>query len=142
MPVLDLSGGCFCDAVRFRIAGAPLAVSHCHCRDCRRATGAPVMTWITLNSGDVTYTTGAPRIYARAEGVERGFCAACGTTLSYRHRDHPEEIDIAAAALDDPAVVTPQDHVWIGSKIPWLTINDGLPRLEQAHWQEGYPAKE
>src|SRR5262249_8230713 len=43
----SMSGGCLCGAVRYEIRGKPREVSHCHCATCRRAAGAPVVTWAT-----------------------------------------------------------------------------------------------
>src|SRR5262249_18704185 len=40
-----MTGGCSCGAVRYSAAGAPKWASHCHCRDCRRAAGAPYVTY-------------------------------------------------------------------------------------------------
>jgi hypothetical protein len=138
----DLTGGCFCGAIRYRISADPMAVSHCHCTDCRRATGAPFITWITLPSEGFKHTAGAPAEYHSTAAVRRGFCGQCGTTLSYRNVDHPEEIDISAATLDDPDAVTPDDHLWINSKVTWLKFDDGLPCLEGSHWEHGYPKRE
>ena len=47
-----------------------------------------------------------------------------------------------AASLDDPARVTPQDHLMVGSRLPWIHMADGLPELEGGHWEHGYPAKD
>jgi hypothetical protein len=138
----ELTGGCFCGAVRYRVTGAPLAVSHCHCASCRRACGAPFITWMTLAAGDFAYTSGTPRAYRSSARVRRAFCPTCGTTLAYSHDDHPEEVDVAAATLDEPARVRPDDHLWIGEKLPWIVIGDALPRLERAHWDAGYPDRD
>ncbi len=139
---LTLEGGCLCGVVRYRITGEPMVVSHCHCNICRRASGAPFITWMTLLTSDFAYTAGPPAIFRSSAEVGRDFCGACGTTLAFHHDAHPEEIDVSAASLDDPAQVTPQDHMWSGSMVPWIKLDDGLPRLEAAHWQEGYPEKD
>ena len=44
------AGGCMCGAIRFKSEGAPLAVAHCHCEDCRSHTGAPVVTYVVFKS--------------------------------------------------------------------------------------------
>ena len=79
------AGGCLCGAVRFRITGTPLCVSHCHCTYCRRATGAAFITWMTLPSELFEITHGEPAFYRSTPKVRRGFCARCGSTLSYAH---------------------------------------------------------
>jgi hypothetical protein len=60
--------------------------------------------------------------------VVRGFCAACGATLTYQHQARAEEIDVTLASLDAPAALAPRDHLWVQDKLPWVRINDGLPQ--------------
>src|SRR5206468_9902663 len=40
-PPAEITGGCFCGAVRYRVSATTRDVSHCHCSICRRTTGAP-----------------------------------------------------------------------------------------------------
>ena len=35
---------------------------------------------------------------------------------------------MALATLDDAARFAPQMHVWVGDKLPWVSISDGLPQ--------------
>lgn len=136
-----LTGGCLCGAIRYTVTAKPWAVSHCHCADCRRATGAPFITWMTLPVDGFAWVQGKLGVHHSTEGVTRGFCTDCGTTLSYAGDDHADEIDISAASLDDAEAVTPDDHLWSGSALSWLHMADGLPRLKQGHWGVGYPHK-
>lgn len=136
-----LTGGCACGAIRCAVSAEPMAVSHCHCADCRRATGAPFITWMTLPSEGFRLTDGTPAVFESSPGVERRFCGACGTTLFYGAVAHPEEIDVSAASLDDPEAVTLDDHLWSGAALSWVKMADGLPRLERAHWDHGYPKR-
>ena len=140
--MIHLAGGCLCTSIRFRVTGASLCVSHCHCTFCRCASGAAFITWMTLKSGDLVMTDGQLTEYQSSPGVWRGFCATCGTSLTYRHVDHDEEIDIAAATLDDQTTVVPDDHLWSGSMVPWLKFADTLPRLATNHWEHGYPKRD
>lgn len=136
-----LTGGCLCATVRYRVTAPALCVSHCHCTFCRRAAGAAFITWMTLNSGDLVVTEGKITEYQSSPGVWRGFCARCGTSLTYRHAEHGEEIDLAAATLDDQSAVVPDDHLWVDSMVPWLEFADTLPRLASDHWEHGYPKR-
>ena len=137
-----LTGGCLCESIRYRVSGPALCVSHCHCRWCRRAAGAAFMTWMTLPSADLVITDGNITEYESSPGVRRGFCSRCGTSLSYRHVDHADEIDLAAATLDDQTAVVPDDHIWVDSMVPWLAFADKLPRLAGDHWEHGYPKRD
>ncbi len=132
-------GGCLCGDIRFEITSEPLVVSHCHCATCRKATGAPFITWITLPPEGFAYTQGTPTVYRSSPVIRRSFCGTCGTTLGYASDDHGDELDISAAALDDPALVKPDDHIWVDGMVPWIKFADGLPHLPGSHWELGYP---
>ena len=136
----SLNGGCLCGKIRYQVTAMPMVVTHCHCATCRRATGAPFITWMTVSPDTFSFTAGEPDYFRSTDDVRRGFCAACGSTLSYVNDKHPEELDIAAATLDDPASVSPVDHIWFGEKLPWIDPGDGLPQLAGSHWTDGYPS--
>jgi len=51
---MGLTGGCHCGAIRYRTEGKPLHHALCHCRDCRRHAGAPMVGWTMYKAPDVT----------------------------------------------------------------------------------------
>jgi hypothetical protein len=123
------SGGCLCGAVRYEASGAATNLCYCHCNSCRRATGAPLVAWCTFARDGFRVTRGTLTEYRSSPQVRRGFCAACGGALTYRHEARAEEIDVTLASLDEPAALAPRMHVWVGDKLPWLAITDGLPEF-------------
>lgn len=124
-----LDGGCFCGAVRYVAEGEPFHPTICHCADCRRAAGAPCVAWFSVATARLRFTRGRPRFFASSAKAERGFCADCGTTLTWRGLATPEEIDVTIASLDDPEAVPPADHTQAASRLSWLKLADGLPRI-------------
>jgi len=126
-----MEGGCCCGAVRYRIDGVPRRVAHCHCLHCRRTSGAPFLTWAEVSSAQFTYLRGRPGRYESRPQVTREFCADCGTQLTYRHDDEPGTIDVTACSLDGPDGLVPEDHVWSHRLLPWIRMDDGLPRHER-----------
>lgn len=135
---LRLTGRCSCGEVRFEIKGAPKWVAHCHCTDCRRVTGAPYVTYVGLLRDQVAWSAGTPQRYSSSPGVVRGYCGRCGTPLSYEGARWPDEIHMLVGTLDNPAAVTPQAHVYVGQKLPWVKLSDGLPRFRTVS-REGPP---
>jgi hypothetical protein len=123
-------GGCLCGAVRYEITGAVRNPCFCHCASCRRATGAPMVPWGTFARDAVRFTHGRLTEYRSSARVWRGFCARCGTSLTYRREARAAEIDVTLATLDDPARIAPQMHVWVKDQLPWAAISDSLPRHE------------
>jgi ribosomal protein S18 acetylase RimI-like enzyme len=124
----ELTGGCFCGAVRYRITAAPLEVSHCHCSICRRTSGAPFVTWATIPTAAFALVTGAPRALRSTAPAERQFCEHCGTALTFRVLAEPQWLDVTVGSLDDPGTAEPDLHIWTQNQVRWLHIDDDLPR--------------
>jgi hypothetical protein len=123
------AGGCLCGAVRYEAAGAPRTLCYCHCESCRRAAGSPAVAWSTFERGSFRITRGTLAEFHSSPPVVRGFCARCGSCLTYRHEGRPAEIDVTLATLDEAAQLIPRMHVWVADKLPWVRIDDGLPQF-------------
>jgi hypothetical protein len=104
---------------------------YCHCESCRRATSSPITTWISVPRSAFRFKQGAPRHFNSSTGVRRGFCATCGSPLTYEAERIPDEIHLYAAALADPSQVRPQRHVFVDEQLPWIETMDELPRFAQ-----------
>jgi hypothetical protein len=115
-----LTGGCQCGAVRFRIERVGRATI-CHCRMCQKAFGSFFGPFVTAH--DLTWTRGAPKHFASSDKSQRGFCADCGTPLTYETGGGYE---IAIGALDDPERAAPVLQVNPADK---LSFFDGLAAL-------------
>lgn len=124
-------GGCLCGAVRYRASGKAYGITHCHCRTCRRASGAPFVTWAGFDSDKFNFTQGQPVSYRSSKNVVRTFCDRCGTTLTYQRLDLPESIDLTLGSMDDPEQLKPQDHTWTENRISWIRLDDELPVYPQ-----------
>ena len=125
-----LRGGCFCGAVRYETAGKPFNESVCHCSMCRRASGAPFVAWFSVPSAQFKFVSGEPARFRSSATAVRGFCAQCGTALTFQLDAHPEEIDVTIASLDDPGALRPKDHIYTSTKLDWVKLADGLPQFK------------
>ena len=122
-------GGCYCGEVRYRADGEPLRVMHCHCTICRRVHAAPVVTWITFPVVDLHWTKGTPAILKSTPPASRHFCAACGTHMAFAI-DGAKELDVTVASLDKLTAVEPDYHIFAGTRLAWLNLEDGLPEYD------------
>lgn len=125
MPEQRLTGGCLCGAIRYVIDGEPLETSVCHCVSCRRSAGADSVAWITVSRSNFHIVTGEPVLHASSPGVARGFCGACGTSLTYT-REGEDWIDATLGSLDDPNATQPRAEVWLEERIGWNPANPAL----------------
>jgi len=133
-----LTGGCQCGAVRFAVDGALGRASICHCRMCQKAFGAFYAPLVSAPG--LRWTRGAPTYFQSSNRVRRGFCADCGTPLTFEPDDGPAEL--AIGAFDDPAAVRPTIQHDLAARLPWLTELDELPVRppEEAAKAAGYYA--
>lgn len=76
---------------------------------------------------------------ALSKNAERGFCSACGSTLTMRYFATPETLYLTVASVDK---VSGKDgihgveglskkHLYVGDKVDWYSLpDDGLPRFD------------
>ncbi len=124
-------GGCMCGSVRYAVSGKTIWSAGCCCRDCARATGTPYVVWVGFPPEHVRFLSGTPRVHSSSEGVIRGFCETCGTTLTYGRDPAFEAVEptlyVAAATLDDPDAFPPTEVVWYGERPGWFGLSGVIP---------------
>jgi hypothetical protein len=128
------SGGCQCGAVRFR-AEALGRASICHCRMCQKATGGFFGAYVTGRG--VTWTRGGPSYFPSSNKVQRGFCSACGTPLTFEPLEGipPGQVELSIAAFDDPIVAAPVIQVNLEGKLNFVDHLADLPtETESPGW--------
>jgi hypothetical protein len=125
------SGQCHCGAVKYEFSGEPAHQALCHCQDCRRHSGAPMVGW-ALVANEQLKIEGEPKEYASSEHGRRLFCAECGTGLFYVNETiFPNSTDIQFATLDDPDALAPQAHIQTAERIGWMERIGDLPQFER-----------
>jgi hypothetical protein len=127
-----LEGGCHCGAIRYRVEGEPVYHALCHCTDCRRQSGAPMVGWALFRNENFSVIQGEAKAYASSENARRHFCAVCGTSLFYTNETvFPNMTDIQSATLDDPGALAAQIHVQVAERIPWMAGAHDLPQFDR-----------
>jgi hypothetical protein len=116
--------------VRYRFSGTPSSSANCHCRSCRRASGAPVVAWTTVRRSEFTILSGIPAVYHSSPGVTRQFCGRCGAALTYETERHPDTIDITTASLDYPDDYPPTTEVWLEHRLSWQPTSPDTQKFE------------
>jgi hypothetical protein len=114
-----LAGGCQCGAVRYRLKAEPTGANICHCRMCQKAGGAPFMAFGGVRMSEFVVTRGVISTFASSDIAERGFCAECGTPLTYRGLG-TDRISVTLGSLDDPDAVEPETQLGVESRLRWL----------------------
>jgi len=129
---MSIAGGCHCGAVRYEVEGEPMTHALCHCSDCRRHAGAPMVAWTMYPDAAVRVTKGAVRVYVSSQHGRREFCADCGTGLFYRNEENlPGIIDIQSATYDNPDAIPAQAHIQVAERISWMADAHTLPTFDR-----------
>jgi hypothetical protein len=128
---LRATGQCHCGAIRYSMSTAVHHHALCHCSDCRRHSGAPMVGWALVGQDEIEIT-GTPKVYASSEHGRRHFCGECGTGLFYTSEViFPGQIDVQSATLDDPSLIPAQVQIQTAERIGWMEKLDTLPTFER-----------
>jgi len=128
-----IAGSCLCEAVKFEYEAPSKWCAHCHCSMCRRAHGAPYVTWVGVEEGRFRFTAGdAERTtYASSENGRRTFCNVCGSQLVFQSSQWPGEVHIARALFPGAIDRLPQVNAFTDGHADWVQLPD-LPKLDSA----------
>ena len=138
---MPITGGCTCGAVRYEATEPPQEVGYCHCRLCQKWTGNVFNAIAIFRSTAFRITQGEPKFYKTSAWLERGFCSNCGTQVMDRQIKDGDLVGAAIGCLDHPEDWPAGAHWCVESKIPWLTIDDALPRLRTGEYAKSIAAK-
>ena len=126
------AGRCLCGAIQYQLLGEPTSVSVCHCSDCRRSAGAPMVAWAMFPEASLVLTKGIPKTINSSGAVMRSFCADCGSGLFYRNAEIlPGIVDVQTATLDNPDALPPTKQIQTAERLAWMKHMHELPEYER-----------
>jgi hypothetical protein len=129
---MTYQGGCHCGAVRYEVSGEPQHVALCHCSDCRKSSGAPMVAWAAFADAQFKLIEGEPVTFNSSGSAMRSFCGKCGSGLYYRNAQFlPGIVDIQSATLDDPEALPPGAHIQTAERLSWMETAHSLPAFER-----------
>lgn len=129
------TGGCACGAVRYNIAGEPIFMNVCHCRDCQQRSGTGHGSYLTFPdrsqvkveghaaSWDIVADSGSVKTHA--------FCPRCGSPVYLTFAAMPGLFTVHAASLDDPERFQPQAVTYAIRRPSWDVANPAIPAFEK-----------
>jgi len=131
---MEVEGGCYCGAVRYKAEGDPMFRGQCHCRECQYFAGGGPNYVMGMPETGFAYTKGAPKAFRRSDldnPVTREFCGECGTQLVSRAPGMPLAL-IKVGTLDDPARFEgPQMAIYTIDKQSFHSVPEGVTSFER-----------
>ena len=126
-------GGCSCGAVRYRLGSEPMYVHCCHCLNCQRQTGSAFVINVLIETARVELLQGElAEVEMPLDGGSPNTISRCARCLVAVWSEHsrPELRFVRAGPLDDPGAVTPDVHIFVRSKRPWVSLPESVPAFE------------
>jgi hypothetical protein len=132
---MQIEGGCYCGAVRFKAEGDPLFKAQCHCRECQYVSGGAPNFTMGMPEAGFAYTKGKPAAFRRSDlesPVTREFCGECGTQILSRAPGLPGAVLLKVGCLDDPSVFGgPQMAIFTVDKQTFHHVPEGIATFER-----------
>ena len=124
-------GQCHCGAVSYEMPAETHHSAICHCSDCRRHAGAPMVAWGLVGRNQLK-VDGETKEYASSENGRRHFCPECGTALFYTNEQiFPGMNDVQIATLDDPDEIVPNMQVQAAERVGWMERIEQMPAFDR-----------
>ena len=131
IEIIGVTGGCQCGAVRYCADVKPSGAHLCHCRMCQKASGGAFIPAVLTSAFIIT--RGSLATFASSEIAERGFCAACGTPLTYRSIPG-DFVTVTLGSLDDSNAFVPHTQYGTESRVSWLAEGLAAPETSLSDW--------
>jgi hypothetical protein len=131
---VQVTGGCLCKAVRYKITAAPIATRLCWCRVCQYLGSGSATVNACFPSEAITITgelRDYPLLAESGNQMHRRFCPACGTQMFSEAESRPHLIFVRVGTLDDPEIAKPSATIWVSQAPSWACIDETLTRVER-----------
>ena len=131
---MEVTGGCLCRQVRYRITAAPIVTRVCWCRLCQYLGAGSSTVNVCFPSNAITIE-GEMKDYSNVADsgnvMHRRFCPSCGTALFSEAEARPHLLFVRAGTLDDPEVAKPSATIWTSQAPTWACLDSTLPQIER-----------
>lgn len=126
LPHGELTGGCNCGAVRYRLAqGMRLPPYACHCTDCQTRTGSAFSEHMLFAEQDISLEgpvkAGTMVQPSGAVSTIHG-CETCLARIYATNDRNPGFGSLRCGTLDNSALLEIHVHFWVASKQPWIIL--------------------
>ncbi len=119
--------------MRYRLQSEPLFVHCCHCRDCQRQTGSAFVINALIETDRVERLSGETEAVP-SDGQRPAACHPslpdCKVAVWSLYGGRPQLSFVRVGALDEPATLPPDIHIYTRTKLPWVALPAGVPAVE------------
>jgi len=145
MDKASFPGGCGCGDVRYRLTSEPMFVNCCHCTLCQRQTGSAFVINALIETDRLEHLSGElerTTLKSGGGGIHDIYrCAKCRIAVWGDYGRRPWLRFLRVGTLDDPSQFPPGAHVFTSTKLPWVTLPQGVSHFDEyfdirEHWPQ------
>lgn len=117
-----LTGGCLCEAVKFRLEDNFKTFYQCHCKQCKQLTGSAFASNLFTDVGNIEWLSGQDNIVKYehpSRGFSKAFCQTCGSALPFVNKSKTSLL-VPAGSLNELPNMTPQANIFTREEAPWF----------------------
>jgi hypothetical protein len=114
-------GGCRCGRIRFRVTGAPLFTTACHCTGCQRMTASAFSLSSGYPAAAFAVIAGEPVIGGLHGPTRHHHCDHCKSWLFTRPEGMDEFVNVRTTMLDVPPTAPPFMETFRDEGLPWAS---------------------
>jgi hypothetical protein len=123
-----LTGECYCGSVKYQLDGDLIRMYCCHCRTCRKVTGASFSTTAVIDPALFRVVEGEEHVVAVPQGPHhRHHCSSCHSWVFSRSEPFPDVMFIPCGTLTTTPRRKIDYHVFYSQKADWIEIKDDVP---------------
>ncbi len=130
MSKAPYQGQCLCGVIKYETDSVDQKMGHCHCTMCQKFHGAAFSSYASTSRQNFRWLSGETElsVFQAENGTKRKFCRRCGSSLIFESADDNGLTEFALASLDIYPSLRPDAHIYTGTKVDWIEINDDLPK--------------
>lgn len=126
-------GSCLCGAISYQFTEVAGDFVLCHCRSCRKASGAAGGINLAVSEQDFELSDpqGLLKTFESTPGKVRHFCSHCGSPLFTRVGDKGDYVRVRAGSLDTDLAQQPAAHIFMSHRARWDEPGRNIPEYDE-----------
>ena len=134
----SITGGCLCDAIRYRLLTSPLFCYACHCTECRTFTGSAFSLVLKIEMYNIKVISPTLPTFVKSEKhrgviVQHAECPKCHVHLWATNGVKDEEAlyEVRVGTLDFAELMEPDVHIFVENKLEWINLPESARTLQR-----------
>ncbi len=130
----ELSGGCDCGAIHYRLKGFVRLIVNCHCNACRKRNGSAYSTYCMVAHENFSIDRGQEylSVYENEKSGKKHFCSKCGSPLYNFNPRFEGRFMVVYGSLAEYKDYAPSFNVFCESQLPWVENIASIKSFEKS----------